>query len=928
MKPGRYRNIFFITIFIVFPVLCDTLLWAQRKPSTSGEKQLAEDFATRATAALRGEVIWEGMDLSQTMVQVYKDENLKTLYTGISGLIGGKFEIRVEPGGYYVVAFVDLNHSGNFDMGDGMGIFGITDWNQPDQRKQLVKVTDRQTISNLAIIITARMQDVNGEGKIVAACDYRANPLQEFKKELTKIASGVKGEVTWTGHESFKNALVFAYTDLSWKYRAGSARVEADGSFTIKLMPGKYYLMGIIDENNTNLFDQGDKLGIYGIANLRDHRAFPKPILVQGKQFTEGMEVAITGRQTKDGKIVSLTGSETEMRSVEGATATVSGEVKWAGQALKGNTIQVYRDPTLMKAVQQVAVDEKGEFNLQLAPGDYYLIANVDADGDGRYSQGDGLGAYGTADITTVPPASLTLKQGKNPDIELLVSARYSTDGQLEAVGDASAINLNQDSGSGISGRIIWEGKKFKEGILSLSETPDFESPMAIALNLEDAGRYKVSVPPGNYHVMVIVDVDGNRKAGLQDGVGIYGTRYPVRGNPQSVSVFAEHITPYIDMEIFAMYIDTEGNIGEIEDGHRSEIKLQYGEPEDVFKFTRFGRQIEEWWYWAQGVRFSFEAVGAGWKLQNRRDFERKEVDPELLKQVERRFEKPVDPAMDTGLGVSHANGEGELETTPLSAIIYYSYDNVIWESAPEGVLQQLGAGTRPTASVDGTLTYMDLDENVIALDSVRTEGSLLLDRRELARDVAISPDGEYIAFARRGIDRSRIYIRHLPTQEEFLIPSTAKQMFTPAWNLSGELLAYSTKGSIENSEAGEDRNIYAYDHVSQRIEPIVISPEDDAEPAWSPSNPNLLAFSRTQEWYRQIWTVEFSPEGGEPSEQQLTRYGGEKPVWLPDGSAILYENNGQLWLISKDGSENQPLRFKGDVIYGHEPHAIPFAVP
>ena len=86
---------------------------------------------------------------------------------------------------------------------------------------------------------------------MVAEYDYRTDPLEDFKKELTKIASGVKGQVRWKGRESLENALVFAYTDLSWKYRVGSARVEAAGNFTLKLMPGKYYLMAIIDGNNT-----------------------------------------------------------------------------------------------------------------------------------------------------------------------------------------------------------------------------------------------------------------------------------------------------------------------------------------------------------------------------------------------------------------------------------------------------------------------------------------------------------------------------------------------------------------------------------------------------------------------------------------------------------------------------------------------------
>ncbi len=915
-KPNQCWMIVY-SIFISFIILYNAHTWAQQSTPAKTDEEMIEDFAKRATAGLKGKVIWEGQDLSRTTVQIYKDKNLKNLYTGVTQLKGGEFEIRVESGSYYLVAFVDLNRSDKFDSGDGMGIFGITDWNDPNQQKQLVKVAERQTIRRLEIIITARMQKVDGRDQIVSVHNYQENPLERFKTELARISSGIKGQLTDERHESFTRALVFAYTDLSWKYRAGKAQVEADGSFTLNLLPGKYYLMAIIDENNTNLFDPGDELGIYGIADLRDRQAFPQPVLVKRNQFTQDIPITIVGTQLKNGRIIALDERTVEIETAGTRTAEISGQVRWKGHSLKGSVIQIYRDATLLKEIDQVAVDENGKFNLQLSPGDYYLIANVDADSDGRYSPGDGLGGYGTADITTTPPSALTLVAGTNPKIQIFVSARYNADGQLEAVAEG-VIDLHQDSGSGIAGQIQYAGKEFKEGMISISETPDFQSPVAISLNLEVDGRYEVSIPPGDYYVMAVVDLDGDRKAGLRDGVGFYGTRRPVRGKPQQVSVFAEHITLHIDIEIFAIYIDVEGNIAEIEDGGRSEIKLRYGEPEDVFTFTRFGRQIEEWWYWTQGVSFKFEANGAGWKLQNRKDFEPKAVDSEQLKQLEQEFEQS-----DNQTAGEARDTQPESEATPLNVLIYYSYDDVIWGYAPTGIQQPLGAGTQPTASLDGRLTYLDLEGNVVVHNSDDPEGRLLLDRRELTSDVMISPDGAYLAFARRSMDRRRIYIRHISSQEEFLVPSTAQEMFTPAWNPSGELLAYGTRGSVENPEDREDWNIYGYDQVSGRVEPICIGPEDDAEPAWSPTDPNLLAFSRAEGRHRQIWIVRFSPEG-EPSEGQLTRYGGEKPVWLPDGSTILYENNGQLWLISTDGSENRPVMVKDRVLFGYEPYVIP----
>ena len=898
-----------LSIIVLSIALLSDQIWAQQPaPADTDEKAIA-DFAERATSGLKGKVIWDGQDLSQTTVQVYKDEGLQNLYTGVTQLNSGEFEVRVEPGHYYLVSFVDLNRSGKFDTGDGMGIFGITNWADSNQQKHTVKVADRQVIRGLDIIITARMQEVDGQGQIIPLSDYQEDPLKQFKSELEMISSGIKGQVTNEWQASFNNALVFAYTDLSWKYRAGETQVATDGNFTLNLPPGKYYLMAIIDKDNTNLFDSGDALGIYGVTDLRESQAFPQPVLVNPNQFVSDIHISITGKQAENGQIVPMDGSIAEANLAGVATAMVSGKVRWTGNSLQGGVIQVFREAALLKEVHQVKVSADGKFTLQLPPGDYYLIANVDADGNSKYSSGDGLGGYGTMDITSTPPSALTLASGNNPEITIFVSSRYNAVGQLEAIAEG-AIDLSQDNSGGISGQIRWDGKVFKEGLLSISETPDFRSPVAISLNLEDDGHYEISIPPGDYYIMAVVDLNGDRKSGLRDGVGIYGTRHPVRSRElQQVSVFSDYITPHIDIEIFAMYIDVEGNIAEIEDGGRSEIKLQYGVPEDVFQFTRFGRQIEEWCYWTQGVRFRFEAVGAGWKLQTRKDFEPTAEALEQLEQLEQQLQQP---------------STNEPETTPLNTRLYYSFDDIIWECMPTiGIQQPLAAGRRPTASLDGKIIYLDLEGNAILLDSETSQGRLLLERRELATDVTISPDGLYLAFARQEMGRRHIYIRHISSREEIPMPSTAEEMFTPAWNLTGELLAYSTKGSIENPEAGTDRNIYSYAHVSRRVEPISVGPEDDAEPAWSPTDPNLLAFSRAEGQHRQIWLVELNPEG-QPNTQQLTRYGGEKPVWLPDGSAILYETNGQLWQISKDASKNRPVMFNGKVISGHEPYTIP----
>lgn len=201
-----------------------------------------------------------------------------------------------------------------------------------------------------------------------------------------------------------------------------------------------------------------------------------------------------------------------------------------------------------------------------------------------------------------------------------------------------------------------------------------------------------------------------------------------------------------------------------------------------------------------------------------------------------------------------------------------------------------------------------------------------------MATDVAISPDAQYVAYTRPEFgDRSRVVIRHIPGGTEFIVPSTALQSFTPAWNSEGTMLVYVTAGSIENPDATipidgqRRRNIYAFDQIAQSVEPIVISPDtDDIEPTWSPANPNQLAFTRKVGDYQQIWIVTYSSEGV-PTEKQLTRRGGSHPAWVPpEGRWLIYENNGQLWKIDTTNPETTEtaLIHNGQVIFGREPAA------
>ena len=869
-----------------------------------------EDVDTRRmTATITGRILWDGHDLSHANVSAYRDDKLRELYiSGIPQLGDGRFTLSVEPGQYYLVASIDVDKSGNFNVGDGFGVFGITAWDDKSQKYQIIEIDNRETVRDIEIPITARATNTGGQFNIVPESEYRPSTLQQFQTDLRTATSGCSGTVVFGDDKgnpkqpasTGQKTLVLAYTDLSWKYRAGITTVSESGAWTLNLPPGKYYLMAIIDSNNTNRLDTGDGFGFYGVENMRKRGEFPEPVLVSSNKFTDNIGITITATYQQSN------------RMDKDNSSLLTGNV-----ALPGRTparVEVYANAALVDPIASGETATDGTFNIALPPGEYYVIVNLDADSDSKYSEGDSLGGYGTLDITTTPPAPITLNAGENLNIELLLSARYDANGHLHATPPSIEAHIDQGS---ITGRITWDGHQIQRGILTLSYTPEFTEPIAMPISVDENGHYDVNVLPGIYYVMAIMDANKDGKTGITDGVGIYGTRYPARGTPAAIIVFPGETTSHINIEILASYIDEDGNMAEIDDGGRWEIKRRFGEPEDVFSITRDGRVNEEWKYWSKGIGFLWKANGAGWELGDAEQFVPKQNIAETNNDAE-----------GSGFGSAIVNEQnGAPIPDRLPGFIYFGYDNIVWGMTPDGSSTPFGIGHTPSVANDGTLVYQDTEGNVIIRGSETPDSAVLLDGRTLARDVSISPDAEYIAYIRSEFrNRSRVVMQHISSGSEYVVPSTSLQSFTPAWNSDGSMLAYVTSGTVENPDAeAVRRNIYAFDQTATSVEPIVVSSADDAEPAWSPANPNQLAFTRTVDNRAQIWMVTYS-DAGVPRERQLTRRGGTDPVWIPpDGRWILYENNGQLWKIdtlSPEASET-PLMHNGQVVFGHKPAIV-----
>ena len=905
-------------LFVILGILVNNA--SATNPTIDLETQeRQQEFKEKATAKIRGRVVWPGRDLTHTTVQLYVDEQLKIAYTSVVQLKDGFFEVLVETGSYYVVAFVDVNQTAVFDFGDGMGIYGVNDWADSAQEKRIVEISSGQIVENINIEITARLADLNGKQKMVPVNAYQPSKSQMFQSQLELISSGVSGQLSWGDglpHILFDNALVMAYSDASWNYKVAQTKASNDGQFKLNIQRGKYYLMAIIDKNQNNRFDTGDYVGAFGIQNLRSD--FPTPVFIDPNQFMEGVTVEISGRKSKNGRITPIKARLLSGQTTSDSMISVSGKIIGLKQEIEKALVLAYTSPALLSAVAVSEVRADGSFSFSF-PSDhvYYLLASVDVDQDGTYSTGDLVGGYGTLDLVNDPPQALTLPNVDSTEqlnnLQILLTATYGADGQLIPMAEIPTVPTNLDSiPSGISGRILTndiysvETTKYREVIISVSKTDDFSQAIAIPIDVGSDGYYKIPLMPEDYYVMAVIDLNGDRKAGINDGVGVFGTRRPVRGKPQMVSVYKDQIITNIDIQIAAIFTDQLGNITEVEVGHRPEIRIQHGQPDDVYQIKRGSRLMEEWWYWKRGVGFVFESKRLGWELKDEKKFKAQPI-----------AEKTQQSKISAG------------RLTQIGTHLFYSYDGVIWAYSPEGSHQPIGLGNSPSTSLNGQLIYQN-DQGEVMISKKGKKASVFLNRRDFATDATVSPDGKKVAFARQLTDRARIFIRDIESDYEISVPSVALEMGMPSWNITSKLLAYVGTGEIgSKDDTGKaTRNIYSYDLKSNRIDSISVGPNDDTTPVWSPVDMRRLAFCRLENDRQQIWLIEFD-DYGQPNENQLTQNGGKSPVWLPNGSGLIYENNGQLWLATWPGNsvdqvEFVPLTINGQNVFGYHPSLVP----
>ena len=174
---------------------------------------------------------------------------------------------------------------------------------------------------------------------------------------------------------------------------------------------------------------------------------------------------------------------------------------------------------------------------------------------------------------------------------------------------------------------------------------------------------------------------------------------------------------------------------------------------------------------------------------------------------------------------------------------------------------------------------------------------------------MAVSPDGRWLAFDSDRDGPQAIY--RMPTSggEPERLSADSGDDFMPSWSPDGNELAY--YGFRDGR-----RRLYVMPVAGGASMAVLDDSGNQRFPDWAPDGHHLVYHSDRSGRF-ELYTVERNG-GAWAASHKLTSGGGQDARWSPDGRAIAYVRNGELWVIAPDGGAPRV------VVPGADPSARP----
>ncbi|MGD9498101.1 MAG: hypothetical protein AB7Y46_17500, partial [Armatimonadota bacterium] len=181
----------------------------------------------------------------------------------------------------------------------------------------------------------------------------------------------------------------------------------------------------------------------------------------------------------------------------------------WPGQDLTNTSFRVFADQEMRQLVDVFpAGGPDGGAIMGLRPGEYYIMAVVDVNGNDRVDAGDGFGFHGVEDVSAQSrPRPLTVRADALNVVAIPILMTMGEDGRLLAIPGVTRVRDGHVIGS-VAGA---------EGLVVVVLVPVAEGGHAVAGLVGEDGSFRLSAPPGHYRLCALSDATGDGILGTGD---------------------------------------------------------------------------------------------------------------------------------------------------------------------------------------------------------------------------------------------------------------------------------------------------------------------------------------------------------------------------------------------------------------------------
>ena len=224
----------------------------------------------------------------------------------------------------------------------------------------------------------------------------------------------------------------------------------------------------------------------------------------------------------------------------------------------------------------------------------------------------------------------------------------------------------------------------------------------------------------------------------------------------------------------------------------------------------------------------------------------------------------------------------------------------------PAGTLGDPGDYSSPAISPDGSRIAVAMgptpSRDIWILDVAR--GASTRFTFDPARDdyPAWSPDGKYIAFSSNRGGQMDLYIKPADgSGEEKLLLKTDEPKAVERWTRDGRFLLFTTTGPKTAAD------IWALPFPGEAKPVSLLQTQFNEGMARVSPDGRWLAYYSTESGPAEIYVRPFTPEeaAGSGAKWLISKGGGVRPIWRPDGKALLYVSlGGQAMVVDIDTSK------------------------